>query len=145
MIPAFTAEGLLPPGVHVALWPEVVTRFGRNPQRQRLLRGLKSALDELKIAGCVRVYLNGSFVTAKEDPQDYDLCYEGRGVDATLLHPVFFDFRGKRAAQKAKYLGELFPSHFQAAIGYNFFQFFQQHSLTGAAKGIVAIDLRGLP
>jgi hypothetical protein len=145
MIPPFTPEGLLPPGVHRATWDEVVARFGINGHRQRLLRGMKIALDELKLAGCTRAYVDGSFVTAKEKPRDYDLCYETRGVDPMLLHPVFFYLQGKRAAQKAKYFGELFPAHMQAAVGYSFFQFFQQDSDTGASKGIVAIDLRGLP
>lgn len=145
MIPPFIDDGLLPPGVHTALWTEIVERFGKTKHRKRLLVGLKMALDELKLAGCSRAYLDGSFVTAAPKPNDFDLCYEPRGVDPMLLHPVFFDFRAKRAAQKARYFGELFPANVQAAVGYNYFQFFQQDSDSGMPKGIVAIDVQRLP
>lgn len=145
VLPDFAASGLLPPGIHHATWDEVVSRFGGTKQRARLLAGLKSALDELKIAGCARAYLNGSFVTAKERPGDFDLCYEPRGVDPMLLSPVFFDFTANRAAQKTRYGGELFPVNVQAVTGYNYLQFFQQSSDTGEAKGIVALDIQRLP
>lgn len=145
MIPPHTPDGLLPPGIHDATWDEVVARFGGTKHRDRLIAGLKEALDELKIAGCPRVYIDGSFVTAKEKPGDFDLCYETRGVDPMLLSSPFFDFRARRAAQKARYGGELFPAQGQAAVGYNYLQFFQQDSDTGAPKGIVALDMKRLP
>jgi hypothetical protein len=122
-----------------------MARYGITRHRTQLLAGMKEALDELKIAGCPRAYIDGSFVTDKVRPGDYDLCYEARGVDPMLLSPVFFDFNAKRAAQKARYGGELFPASFPAAAGYNYFQFFQQDSETGGSKGIVALDLKELP
>jgi hypothetical protein len=142
MIPAFTPDGLLPPGVHQATWGEVVTRFGTNKHRKRLLKGLELALRHLRIAGCRRAYIDGSFVTQKERPGDYDVCYDPSGMDPMLLDPVFFDFSANRAGQRAKYLGEFFPAFNPAAAGYNYFQFFQQDSESGTDKGIVAIDPR---
>lgn len=145
MIPPFTADGLLPPGVHRAMWAEFVARFAQTAHRRRLIGGLQRALAELRLAGCARAYVDGSFVTAKVRPGDYDLCYEPRGMDPHLLDPVFFDFRAARAAQKAKFFGELFPAAGQAATGYTYLQFFQQDTTTGVAKGIVALDPRGVP
>jgi hypothetical protein len=145
MIPAFTEDGILPPGVHVATWDEIVARFGTNRHREKLLVGLKAALDQLRLAGCRRAFLDGSFVSNKARPGDYDLCYEPMGVDPSSLDPSFFQFAAKRAAQRTKFLGELFPSSSLAANGYSYFQYFQQDTRTGIAKGIVAIDLRGLP
>ncbi len=66
-------------------------------------------------------------------------------MDPQFLDPVFFDQRSNRAAQKAKYGGEFFPSLFPAAVGYTFLQFFQVDKRTGDAKGIVAIDPRDVP
>lgn len=145
MIPPHTPDGLLPPGVHHAAWDEIVARFGVTAHRRRLLAGMRRALTELKVAGCTCAYLDGSFVTEKERPADFDICYETRGVDPGLLHPVFLDFSSKRAAQKTRYLGEMFPAHSAASVGYSFFQFFQQDSESGAPKGIVAVDPRSLP
>ena len=136
MIPAFDpATGLLPPGVHDANWEEIVARFGDTPHRLALLA-----------AGCRRAYVDGSFVTAKRTPADFDGCWEVEGVDLTRLDPVLMTFANLRAAQKRKYGGELFPAAAPAdRDGTRFLTFFQRDRATGAPKGIVAIDLGGLP
>ena len=66
--PQFDADGLLPPGVHWANWDELTDRLGNNPWRQHLMTGLRSALENLKGAGCRTVYINGSFVTSNAYP-----------------------------------------------------------------------------
>ena len=40
------------------------------------MAGLRAALESLKSAGCRTVYLNGSFVTSKEAPNDFDACWD---------------------------------------------------------------------
>ena len=74
-----------------------------------MLSGLRLALAALNRAGCRRVYLDGSFVTVKREPGDYDACWDIEGVDVEVLDSVFLDFPEGRAAQKRKYLGEFFP------------------------------------
>lgn len=74
MLPPFDDAGLLPPGIHKAAWREVVVRFGTTRHRRKLLGGLKRALKTLRAAGCRRVYIDGSFVTAKSKPGDFDAC-----------------------------------------------------------------------
>ena len=74
MIPQFDADGLLPPGVYWANWDELAGRLGNNPWRQHLMNGLRAALVNLKGAGCQTAYINESFVTRKELPDDYDAC-----------------------------------------------------------------------
>lgn len=82
MIPPFEPlTGLLPSGIHDATWEEFVARFGWTPHRLALLAGLKAALDALRTAGCRRAYIDGSFVTAKAMPADFDGCWETEGVD----------------------------------------------------------------
>ena len=58
---------------------------------------------------------------------------------------MFFDFKNKRAAQKARFKGELFLAHGIAAPGFTFLQFFQRDKNSGKSKGIVALDLGSLP
>ena len=109
------------------------------------MTGLRAALDNLKGAGCRTVYLNGSFVTSRELPNDYDACWEETGVDPEALDPVLLTFDPGRAMQKDKYMGELFPTSIIADTGgLSFLEFFQTDKDTGRTKGIIAIDLGGL-
>ena len=144
MIPPFTSDGLLPPGIHWATWEEFVDRFGITSHRNRLLSGLYSGLESLASAGCRTAYIDGSFVTDKEIPGDFDACWDWTGVDPTKLDPVLLDFDNFRAAQKAKYEGEFFPAQAEAIDTppfTRFLDFFQEDESSGNPKGIIAIDL----
>lgn len=88
------------------------------------------------------MYLDGSFVTAKSVPGDYDVCWNETGVDPMALDPTLLIFDPGRATQKAKYGGEFFPaSSIASPDGFSFYEFFQIDKETGEAKGIIAIDL----
>jgi hypothetical protein len=149
--PKFNAAGNLVPGIHGATWAELVAGFGQSLQRARLLSGLERAARSLRDSGCSTLYLDGSFVTRKEAvlgsaPGDFDACWDLTTVDPTKLDPVLLDFRNKRAAQKAKFFGELFPIQLPAdAAGTPFLDFFQQDKHTGDPKGIIALDLSSVP
>ncbi len=102
-------------------------------------------MENLKNAGCPIVYVNGSFVTAKEVPNDFDACWEETGVDPTVLDPVLLTFDPGRVTQKAKYLGELFPaSAIASGDSFSFLEFFQTDKETGSPKGIISKDLGDL-
>lgn len=142
MIPELTAFGLLPQGVHSATLEEVRERFGGNDRREQLLSGLVEALRLLRAAGCRRVYINGSFVTAKERPNDIDALWDIEGVDPDALDPVFFDFEDGRAAQKARFGCEFFPAQVPEGVtGRAFLEFFQTDRQTGEPKGIIELKL----
>ena len=99
----------------------------------------------LKRAGCGTVYVDGSFVTAKPQPMDFDACWAIDGVDPNRLDPVFLDFSNSRAKQKARFGGEFFPADLpEGMTGKTLLEFFQTDKETGAPKGIVALDLRRL-
>lgn len=145
-IPPFREGGNLPPGIHDATWDEIVARFGITEWRRELLAGLREALESLRAAGCRGVYVDGSFVTAKEIPGDFDACWEMAGVDADVLDPVLLEFANARAAQKERFRGECFPAEAIAdPDGTRFVDYFQRDKLTGEPKGIVAVDLEDLP
>lgn len=142
MIPEFRDDGTLPLGIHLTEWAEIERRLVFNPLRQRLLDGFKQGVELLRVAGCHRVYIDGSFVTAKESPNDFDACWDLDGVDPARLDPVFLDFSHGRAAQKVRFKGEFFPAQLAEGIsGRTFLDFFQTNKETGKKKGIVAIDL----
>ena len=100
------------------------------------------ALQNLAAAGCRRAYLDGSFVTGKPFPGDFDACWESSGVDVGRLDPVLLIFKNKRELQKRKYLGELFISHGLADGENRFLEFFQIEKYTGEPKGIIGIELQ---
>ena len=136
--------GYLPPGVHDAGWRDVARRFAGNRHRAWLMGGLLAACRNLAAAGCGELLLDGSFVTAKSLPGDYDGAWETAGVDPDRVDPVLLDFSNRRAAMKAKYLGDLFPASAMAAPGVLYRDFFRTDR-NGVEKGIVLIDLGSLP
>lgn len=133
---------VLPPGVHRSTLKDFAATFATNPIRRRQFRGLLRALSLLKFAGCSRVYINGSYITGKPEPGDFDACWDHNGVDPSKLDPVFLDFSNGRRNQKSRFAGEFFPSTAKAdAAGRAFVDFFQVEKHSGTRKGIVTIDL----
>ncbi len=129
----------------MATWSELVTRFGTNERRLEILEGLLRALRALKAAGCTKAYVDGSFVTSKETPGDFDGCWDDTGVDYERLEPVLLEFADRRAAQKREFGGEMFVANWAAEPMATLFLDFFQRDRNGRAKGIVQIDLETLP
>jgi len=145
MIPTHDEQGNLPAGIHATSWQEFESSFSGSPHRRALLAGLREALGSLRDAGCRTVYIDGSFVTTKEEPGDFDACWEAVGVVASSLDPVLLDLTPPRTAQKERFGGELFPASFVAepesgALTLDFFQ----RDRDGEPKGVIQIDLEGL-
>ena len=151
MIPKFQPDGLLPPGIHWAVWDEIEKRFGGNPHRQVLLDGMKRGLHSLAACGCIEAFIDGSFVTVKEFPDDFDVCWDIAGVDLTRLRqaePALLSFSNFRALQKARFLGEFFPANAHAETQSpfrTFLDFFQSDKATGVTKGIVGFRTEAQP
>jgi len=93
MLPRFVSIAgvpwrVLPPGVHPATLAEIEQHHAYNVERYRLFRGLADASVNLQKAGCRFLYLDGSFVTDKPIPGDFDACWDPEGVSPQKLHPV---------------------------------------------------------
>ncbi|MDT8447451.1 MAG: hypothetical protein RRB13_11220 [bacterium] len=140
MIPNFEASGNLPPGKHLATFEEVKDRFGGNARRIWLLEGLARLLEELKKGDCLQVWLDGSFVTSKETPGDYDLCWDIYGVDLAKIDDRLF-LGSKRSERKEIYRGDIFANQIEGGSGKPFEEFFQLDR-DGNPKGILVIRLK---
>ncbi len=68
MIPPPNASGELPPGIHRASLEEVEAVFATTPRRRTLFAGLQRAVHNLRAAGVRHVFIDGSFITTKADP-----------------------------------------------------------------------------
>lgn len=137
---------VLPPGAHNATLEDVAAVFATNTWRRDLFDGLVLAAGKLRLAGCPIVYLDGSYVTGKPRPGDFDACWDPTGVDPAKLDPVFLQFENGRAMQKAAFKGEFFPSSVTCVdVGRSFVEFFQLDRFTGNQKGILSISLSADP
>ena len=145
MIPDFVDIGgpwkVLPPGVHNATIEEIEARFATSDHRKRMFLGFKNGMEALCKAGCRKIFLDGSFITEKPFPGDFDACWDPIGVDVTKLDPIFRDFSDARKKQRDCFHGEFFPTNLTADGTHVFLDFFQTDKHTGEAKGIICISL----
>jgi hypothetical protein len=91
------------------------------------------------------VIVDGSFVTAKEEPGDWDAAFDPVGVIVRRLDPILLKHDDGRRAMRAKYLGDMFPwtALASSVTGPIYRQFFQKDR-DGNPKGIVEIFLQAM-
>lgn len=99
-------------------------------------------MDHLHYVGCRTIYVDGSFVTAKKRPNDYDACWAVDGVKIERLDPVLMSFTpAGKAEMAAKYGGDIRPDAFSPVeLDMTYLQFFQVDR-DGEGKGIVRLEL----
>jgi hypothetical protein len=98
VLPDFDEHGYLPPGIHRATFEEIAERFGWQSEIRRVqIESLGWLVELVRKAGAERLIINGSFVTAKLEPNDVDclvLTVPGfahdRGAEAELLAGIPF-------------------------------------------------------
>lgn len=138
---------VLPPGIHWASLAEVEARFAVNEHRAWLFESIIQVGAALARAKCRRMFLDGSYISSKVRPNDFDGCWDPVGVAPLLLDPVLLDFANERAAQKAKYRGEMFISTMANAAdpttdpSATYVEFLQIDKNTGQRKGVVGVYL----
>lgn len=147
-IPPLTISGELPEGVHLATMNEVEFCFGNwNNQRRKLFRGLKKVIIVFKAAKVRKIFIDGSFITNKEEPLDIDGCWSIDGVDELRLDRRFWDFETieefekNRKELKIEFGIDFFIAEtLEGESGKPFPEFFQTNR-DGRPKGIVQINL----
>lgn len=140
VIPPFDTHGNLPPGVHPATLVDVEHRFAHNCKRRLLFAGLARVVAILREANCPEIYLDGSFITSKEEPGDFDLCFEPTGVTPT---DDLFVLLNNKTDRKGEYLGDIFVRMPQPPYFFDHVQIWQVDGRNDdAAKGILRIRLR---
>lgn len=133
---------ILPPGEHPATLEEIKSLLAFNPHRLNLFQGLESAAILLAQSGCKYLYLDGSYVTEKDIPSDFDACWDMNEVNFNTLDSIFWDIKEGTAAQKARFGGELYPNCIELDSGLLFKDFFKNEKHTNKEKGIILIDLQ---
>jgi hypothetical protein len=97
-IPSLDPQGLLPPGIHECSLAQIISTFGRTgvEHRRTFLCGrLEEFLPWVRSVNCFRsLFIDGSFVTDKEEPNDIDMLLELPPASLQMLghiknHAVF--------------------------------------------------------
>lgn len=109
MLPGFNEFGDLPPGVHAESLEGVLARFGAgSATRQRLASRLDRLYSVAASTGEVRRFvLFGSFITAKEHPND---------VDIFLIMEDSFDFGVLSGEARILFDHDAAQAHFGASV-----------------------------
>jgi hypothetical protein len=142
LIPPFRADGYLPNGLHPASEAEVTFRFGAPTlRRRRLTLRLRRWIDLARQVRARRLLVDGSFVTAKDEPND---------IDAVILLPKDFQEQLARQSEPALELEDMImtrrPEEIFAAedeIDWNeWVEFFgRTREFDRRRKGLVEIEL----
>ena len=147
MIPSLNQEGFLPEGLHDCTLEEIEARFGRfavTDRRPRLWARFKEFVAQAKAGGVIQaIVVDGSFVTAKPDPNDIDL---------VLIVPSDHDFSAELTPGRYNLLAQ---ARVQKRFGFDIvvvkngsencevaIQFFQQvRQRPGVKKGLLRLSL----
>jgi hypothetical protein len=104
MIPPLE-DGVLPEGVYDCTFEEIDRTFGRfqrSDRRIKLVGKLKSYLEDVRRSGLVlAVFVDGSFITGKDEPEDVDLLLVLRpDVEWDSLRPFEYNAVSKRMVKQ---------------------------------------------
>ena len=130
----------LRPGIHECSLPEIKKKYGFNIQRLSLFQGLKEVVKILKSAGVKDIYIDGSFVSGKELPNDIDGCWmPTASMNTKKIDPVLLDFSNGRKKMKEKYGVDFFLANvIEGSSGEPFLKFFQTDR-DGNRQGVIKI------
>ena len=147
MIPPFDHNGCLPEGIYDCAVEEVSKRFGSfqsSDWRARLWAKFTEFLREAKACGLIEaVLLDGSFVTAKPDPNDIDLILivPGNHDFSADFQPSEYNVLSKRQVSR-RFGFDLLVARAESEEYRRYVEFFQQVRLEpGRKKGILRITL----
>lgn len=144
MIPEFNESGLLREGIHRATADEFRVRFAifdRSDRRLRIFEQVERLLDEAAKSGIVkRIFVGGSFVTAKPEPNDFDVVLV---FDASILErdlrPFEYNLLSRKMACRL-FGGDVMPALDGSAALDEYLEFFQT-TRDGRRVGMVEIEL----
>jgi len=140
MIPNLNEYGLLPEGIHKATIEEIEHKFGSgSAKRKELFIGFQELIQLLyKHKRSIKSFLlDGSFVTDKESPRDYD---------CILVVKKDFNFDSPEA-KKLQYAKKLFYAHNFTCMEedldrcHRLLNLFGHDKDTGKPKGLVEVIL----
>jgi hypothetical protein len=146
-IPALNQNGFLPIGIHPCDLQEIKLRFGtfnRSSRRSELFGRLAAYVEEVRAADIAeRLVIDGSFVTAKQEPNDVDLILVVKAAHdfEADLNPTAYNVVSKRRVNR-RFGFDLLVARAGSLEYLRWTEFFQQVRLEpGRVKGILELSL----
>jgi hypothetical protein len=146
-IPSLNELGYLPEGIHDCTLEELAERFGAfrgSDRRPQLCAKFKEFLQEAKASGLFKaVVVDGSFVSARSDPNDVDLVLiVAEDHDFSVeLPPVWYNLLTQRRVRK-RFGFDIVVVRMGSENLDNAIAFFQQiRQSPGLKKGVLRITL----
>ena len=143
MIPEFTEQGFLPPGMHHATLAEFKERFvvfQRSDRRFHIFEHLQKLFDQAARSGIVRrIIVAGSFITAKPEPNDFDcVVVLDPSIVGQPLRPFEYNLVSRQRARRM-FGGDVMPALDNSTALQEYLEFFQT-TRDGKRIGIVEIQ-----
>jgi hypothetical protein len=88
---SFNSNGHLHKTVELTL-AEFEQHFVTNAWRKERFKNALIFFEIFNACGCSTVYIGGSFISTKINPDDIDLCFDLQGIDPDKMEEVFPDF-----------------------------------------------------
>lgn len=136
---SFNSNGHLHKTVELTL-TEFEQHFVRNEWRKERFKNALIFFEIFCACGCSTVFIGGSFVSTKINPDDIDLCFDLQDVDYDKLgevFPEFFDFNKIGEIQRN------FKCHILHFDNANLqYLHMLEKDLDGYQKGLVKINLK---
>lgn len=152
MIPELQ-DGVLPEGLHLCALEEVKVAFGqfrRSDRRPKLTERLTRYIHDARNSGVVSaIVIDGSYVTAKDEPGDIDLIVALRpDLDLTAeMRPLEYNIQSKPMVRKL-YGFDVLPAVDGSETYQRFLDFFSRVKLddpdqntSRERKGVLRIEL----
>ena len=146
-IPAFTPEGLLPPGVHDCTLDELRERFGSfqaSDRRCRLFERLEAFVREARLTGMVdAIIVDGSFVTDKSYPNDIDLILvlQDEHDYRANLRPFEYNVLSRKSVRRIYDFDVMLMQQHELESAENFLFFSQVRDRPDLRKGMIRVAL----
>ncbi len=144
MIPPFNIDGDLFPGLHRASWEQFHSRyciFAGSYRRLKLCDQIRQLIDQARKSGIVeRLIFGGSFITATQEPNDFDVPVILRsGTKVSRVRPEDQRLVYGRLARRA-FGGDIFPI-IEGSAGLQEAIAFFSKSRSGKEVGLVEVIL----
>lgn len=147
-LPAFREDNWLPEGHHLTTWEEIITVFSGESggKRAQVMANLIEWRDRMRAKNMTgRLILDGSFVSAKPNPGDFDTIFVGdERIEAILANDVEAALLVNYAFCKQRGWGDIF--YFSEAAVRKFplicrLDGFDHDKVTKTPKGVVEVML----
>jgi hypothetical protein len=137
----FNSQGFLHETILLS-YEEFKHHFGTN---QRRINQINNALKFFRLfhsCGCQTVFVDGSFVSKKENPEDIDLCFDLTDMDVEKIRKVFPQFFEPNEIGKIHREFQCHILHFDK----NFTVYFDflHEDRNGNPKGLVRLDIKNI-